>query len=462
MFNHNKETNSFIFSEDEKYKYSDLNEFSNRINKFLKPNLLGVCVCENSIDSVAGYLGFIEKNTPLLLLPSNLSMKLFDYYLEKFKPTYLWINFKPDNEKYETIYRFKNYILFQKTSKVKFQINKKISLLIPTSGSTGSLKLVMLSKKNLLENAKSITSYLKFNSNDIFITNLNYNYSYGLSILNSCLINNSSLILTNFGFFHKEFWELFKQYKVTSISGVPYSFEILKKLKFFNKKFNHLKKITQAGGFLPIDMQKEVFRYCKLNDIEFYVMYGQTEATARISYVPFEKLNDKFGSIGIPIPGGKMSILDSNGEFVKKPYKIGEIIYEGPNVFLGYAKNLNTLKKSLNQIKLLKTGDIGYFDDENFFYIKGRNDRTIKLHGNRINLDELQRKITEITGSKIIVIFNKELIVMTVDKKNVKKINEILKKTFHIHNHRIITIVKFPRLENGKIDYSLLKTNKKI
>ena len=150
-------------------------------------------------------------------------------------------------------------------------------------------------------------------------------------------------------------------------------------------------------------------------------MYGQTEATARISYVPFEKLNDKFGSIGIPIPGGKMSILDSNGEFVKKPYKIGEIIYEGPNVFLGYAKNLNTLKKSLNQIKLLKTGDIGYFDDENFFYIKGRNDRTIKLHGNRINLDELQRKITEITGSKIIVIFNKELIVMTVDKKMLKK-----------------------------------------
>ena len=190
-------------------------------------------------------------------------------------------------------------------------------LLLTTSGSNCSQKLVRLSDQNLFSNAQSIINYLSLDVNEKPITTLPMHYSFGLSIINSHLISGATILLTKRSLFEKKFWEFFHSSNPTSISGTPYIFDILNKLRFFKKDFSSVKTITQAGGKLNIEMNELILNYCDKNNKKFYVMYGQTEASPRISYLPPQNSRKKIGSIGIPIPDGKLSLIDSNKKEIK-------------------------------------------------------------------------------------------------------------------------------------------------
>ena len=166
----------------------------------------------------------------------------------------------------------------------------------------------------------------------------------------------------------------------------------LKRIGFDKIEIPTLKYFTQAGGKLSEEFIKHFNEYALEKKIKFYVMYGQTEATARITYVPPEKLNDKIGSIGISIPKGELKIMNDGVE-INNPSEIGEIVYKGDNVMLGYAETLDDLSKGDELNGFLSTGDLGYKDEDGYFYVTGRMKRFIKIFGLRINLDEVQKMI---------------------------------------------------------------------
>ena len=178
-----------------------------------------------------------------------------------------------------------------------------------------------------------------------------------------------------------------------------------------------LKTITQAGGKLNDELNLEFSKYCNNTNKRFFVMYGQTEATARMSYLPHENSIDKLGSIGIPIPGGEFSLINKDMQKVNKPNTVGELIYKGKNVSLGYASCIADLKKGDENKGILHTGDLATRDVDGYYYIVGREKRFVKLFGNRVNLDETERLIKVITPDCACIGVNDKMIIFITDKK---------------------------------------------
>ena len=330
--------------------------------------------------------------------------------------------------------------------------------MLTTSGSTGSQKLVRISYNNIISNAISISKYLSINENDRPITTLPFNYSFGMSIINSHFINGSTILLTNKSIFEGDFWKFLKKYKTTSISGVPFTFEMLKKLRFFSMNLPHLSTITQAGGKMDINLNNEIAKYCFKTKKKLFVMYGQTEASPRISYVPSNMAIEKIGSIGIPIPGGDLYLIDQNGKLIEEDEVEGELVYKGDNVCLGYATNVLDLKKEDENKGILYTGDIAYKDCDNFFYVTGRKKRFIKLYGNRINLDDIERLIKEGICECACVGNDNILVVYLTEEKYVHIIRDFLKINLKINikSFQINLIKKIPKNSYGKIIYKKL------
>ena len=218
-------------------------------------------------------------------------------------------------------------IIYIYTQKKKIPTHEDLAVLLSTSGSTGSSKFVKLSKENILDNALNICKYLKINSNHTTITTMSPSYSYGMSIINTHFISGSKIILNNQSFFEKIFWDKVKKYKVNSFGGVPYHYEILKKLKFSNFNLPSLKYLTQAGGGMNKDLILYFLKCCKKNNIKFIQMYGQTEASPRISYLPFKIARKKIGSIGKAIPGGHIAIRKTKKQIRWVKYYIKERMY---------------------------------------------------------------------------------------------------------------------------------------
>jgi acyl-CoA synthetase (AMP-forming)/AMP-acid ligase II len=268
-----------------------------------------------------------------------------------------------------------------------------IALLLSTSGSTGASKQVMISYDNLHANTTSICDYLPIKSTDVSISTLPFHYSYGLSIINTHLASGAALLMTEYSFMQREFWSLFDEHKVTSFGGVPHSYDMLMRLKFTSKNLPSLRYFTQAGGKLAVNTVSELSTFAEKSGKAFYVMYGQTEATARMSFADQNTLLSKPDTIGKAIPGTSFSI---QGE-------LGELVFTGPNVMLGYAHSLNDLQQQTLMTETprhLNTGDLAKVDADGDIYITGRVKRIVKLFGERISLDELQSSLQEYINKK--------------------------------------------------------------
>ena len=170
---------------------------------------------------------------------------------------------------------------------------------------------------------------------------------------------------------------------------VPFTYEMLKKIRFFRMQLPSLRYMTQAGGKLPPELHKEFAQWCREQGKAFVVMYGQTEATARMGYLPADKSLEKFGSMGYAIPGGRFILADVNGNEITTPETVGELIYEGDNVTLGYAQCRADLARGDERGGRLETGDMAKFDADGYYYVVGRKKRFLKIFGNRVNLDEI-------------------------------------------------------------------------
>jgi len=417
----------------------------------LNKGKLFVIECSNNLNTVLVYLGALRKGAIPLMVSSSTEKKLLNELYEHFE--------------IEDIYDSINDIWIVKKSKINaaFKPHSSLGLLLSTSGSTGSPKLVRLSLENLSSNALSIASYLNLDNKEVCITSLPLSYSYGLSILNSHLLIGGKIVLTENGITSPLFWELFKKFGVTSLSGVPATWRILRKMRFEKMLLPSLKTITQAGGRLEAEEISWLNEISKPLSRNVFVMYGQTEATARISYLPTEYIEKKLGSIGKAIPGGSLTIQDSKGA-VLPPGVEGELVYEGPNVMLGYAVDKMDFMLGRNTF-LLRTGDLAKCDEDGFFWITGRLSRFIKLFGNRFALDDVERYINAL-GIESAVTGDDDCLMIAISgsHKEADDLELQLSKRYKVHKSAIKVVVsEIPRNNSGKILYLDLKNKiKKI
>jgi long-subunit acyl-CoA synthetase (AMP-forming) len=360
----------------------------------LKSNLpvaqkaVGFIIGDNHLPFIAGYLAALQSNQVPLLLSSKSSEKLINHFLQCYLPDWLIIpsanNFVLED--YQLAWENLDYQLVTKKDirkDIKHSIHSDLALLLSTSGTTGNPKLVRLSYKNLEANAESVSQYLKLDEAEQPITNLPLYYSYGLSVLNSHLTVGAKILLTNHAMTSRDFWTFAKEKALTSLAGVPYTYQVLRQLRFNTMQLPSLRYMTQAGGKVSDDLLDFFAEWSSIKNLPFYVMYGQTEATARMSYLPPHQLNEKRASVGIAIPQGSFHIDQATQE----------LCYQGPNVMLGYAENFHDLSLGDQMKGLLKTGDLAEQDSDGYIYIKGRLKRFAKLYGLRINLDDIEKVI---------------------------------------------------------------------
>lgn len=377
--------------------YEDLIEFGDKVASVISERSLAFVMCTNSIGSVAGYASFVNKGMVSVLLNAHLEKELLDNLVETYKPEYIWVPTEmcTEYEKYnvQNVFSEYGYTLLKTTFDAKYELYDELCIMLTTSGSTGSPKFVRQSYKNVESNAKSIVQYLELNSSERPITTLPMNYTYGLSIINSHFMVGATLLVTDKGLMQKEFWKFFKGAEATSFGGVPYTYEMLERLRFFKMELPSLRYMTQAGGKLTPELHKKFAEYAEQKNVKFIVMYGQCEATARMGYLPAEKSLEKYGSMGIAIPGGKFKLIDVNGNDITEPHVTGELVYYGSNVTLGYAECGQDLIKGDERFGELCTGDMAQFDEDGYYYIVGRKKRFLKIYGNRVNLDEVDRMI---------------------------------------------------------------------
>ena len=451
---------AIINSSGTKVTYNELEEFAIHLKSLIPKGSLIFSLCSNSFESLKGYFSFIRNGVTPLMLDASLDKELLSKLISIYSPEYIWlpkeriVNF----DDARILFSYGDYVLIKHARENTYELHKDLALLLTTSGSTGSPKLVKITLKNLESNAYSIAEYLSIDKNERPITTLPMNYSFGLSIINSHLIKGATILLTSKSLMERDFWPFLKEQKATSISGVPYTFEILKKLRFFRSDVPSLKTITQAGGKLNNELNKEVSEYCVRFDKKFFVMYGQTEATARMSYLPPEFSLAKLGSIGIAIPGGEFSIIDDSSTSITGDEIVGELVYKGSNVSMGYASCGEDLNKEDDNKGVLFTGDLAKRDKDNYYYIVGRKKRFIKIYGNRINLDETERLLKDIISDCACIGEDDHMCVFINDENRIDEIKKFISSKIGLHHStfKIRSIDEIPKNSSGKTIYSSL------
>jgi long-chain acyl-CoA synthetase len=411
---------------------------------------LMMLLAQNRYECLVAYLTALDAGHPLLLVDATLHRDLFMKLVNTYSPDYI-LGAGPELAPSGYGHRQAGKLrIWEAEKRQNSNIHESLALLLNTSGSTGSPKLVRLSGDNLQANAVSIASYLNLTKEERPITSLPMAYSYGLSVINSHLLSGATLLLSEDGVLRREFWDSLDRYGCTSFAGVPYTYQMLLQMGLLKQRGATLRTLTQAGGALASPLIQQMHDIAKQRGFKFFVMYGQTEATARISYLPFEVLGTKIGSIGIAIPNGTMQVDPDTGE----------LMYIGPNVMLGYAETRDDLSKGDELGGVLRTGDLARQDADGFFYITGRMKRFLKLFGKRFNLDEVAQIVQGRFGYSTACFGRDDLLMVAVEAaaEDVGPIASMLSETLALPKSaiRVEAVSSLPRTMTGKIDYQAL------
>lgn len=450
---------AFVDSGGEKIYYSKILNDIKIFEPIIKKRSLILIQSNNMYESILSYIASIKLNFVPILVDSNSNQIFFKDLIKKYKPDFLFIlENKNITNGYKPVKEFDSFVLYKKNKFLNKHINDNLCMLVSTSGTTGSPKYARISYDNIYLNTKSIINYLKINSNHRTITTLPFSYSYGLSIINTHIEKGACIVLNEVPMTQSKFWDTYNKYKITSFAAVPFNFTIIKKLNINFLNNSYLQYVTVAGGKMDDLTLRYFYEKFKFYKKKLIIMYGQTEASPRISYMPWKYLKNNFGSIGKAIPSGKLSIKNTKKYKKFENHDVGELVYEGKNVFLGYAECLEDLKKGDEFNGKLSTGDLAY-NKNNFFYLNGRIKRIIKCAGKRINLDHLENEIRLLDID--CACFGED------DKLNISLLigNEKLKLKKYLSNTYLIPISfikinylkKIPRYTSGKINYKKLK-----
>jgi acyl-CoA synthetase (AMP-forming)/AMP-acid ligase II len=410
---------------------------------------IGAILARNNVESLAIYLAALRSGNAVMLLDSTWKPAILSELLATYRPD--WVFGSHPDERFSGYHRIRSgpCCLMELDEPQDLDLHRDLAVLLTTSGSTGSPKLVRLTLKNLAANADSIAQYLHLTSGERPITSLPMSYSYGLSVVNSHLAAGACLLLTDDSVLQRGFWDALEGHRGTSFAGVPYTYQMLLQTGLLKSRGTALRMLTQAGGRLDEPYIRQMHELALRRGWKFFVMYGQTEATARISYVPFEILGAKIGSVGVAIPGGSLSVDESSGE----------LIYRGSNVMMGYAERREDLGKGDELEGILQTGDLARQDEDGYFYITGRLKRFLKLFGKRFNLDDAEKVLARHCHATVACYGRDDLLLVAVENAESRDaIHARICETFDLPRPavQVVAVPQLPRTSNGKLDYQRL------
>ncbi len=440
--------------------YSQLINLSLEIGEKTDSRSIVFCLCKNEAGSLAGYIGFIENDTIPLTLSSNIDSELLDALSLTYKPKYYWI---PEECRAmvsgELIFSSLGYVLL-KTDNEVYPVNHNLQLLMTTSGSTGSPKLVRYKKGNLEANAKNVAIAFGWSDKERAICDLGMHYTMGLNVINTHLYAGSTVLLTTYNLMSSAFWDYIKNERGTNFTGVPFSYDILARLHFERMDLPELCTLAEGGGKLTDKRFIELSEYACKSGKRFIPTFGTTETSARLSILPAELASTKIGSIGRAIPEGELFLVDDEGNIIDETVAEGELCYRGPNVTMGYAICKEDLLKEDEWNGEFHTGDLAKRDEDGCYYITGRKSRFLKLLSYRVGLDQSERLISEHFNIECACTGTDQRMDIYITDKNMENevISYISRKTGLYKNlFKVIIIDKIPRNDSGKISYKELE-----
>lgn len=349
--------------------------------------------------------------------------------------------------------------LQQTYGQVGTAIHPRLSHLLPTSGSTGSPKLVRHCYNNIEAAGLNISTFFELKETDRPLMVLPLYYTMGLSMMFSHLRVGATVLLTGRNMTDPVFWKFLKEEQATSFTGVPYSYQILDMMRFYRMDLPALELLTQGGGKMPKALNEKFVDYCEKQGKQWIATYGQSECTARMAYLPAKWAREKMGSIGIAVPNGELSLIDAEGNAITTPHTEGEMCYRGKNVTMGYATCAEDMLKGDERNGFIRTGDLAYFDEDGCYYIVGRMGRFLKLFGMRVGLDECEQIIaSDCQTESACVGTDEKMIVYITDAAKVQAVKEALVEKTHIvaTSFEARVIPEIPKNEAGKKLYAKL------
>ncbi len=439
--------------------YADICRTIEELDALEIPRSVIFCLCRNCAGSLIGYMAFENNKQVPLLLSAGLDADLRGNLESIYSPGYYWA---PEDLgqtiRGERLYGAYGYVLIR-TGYEPYPLNDKLSMLLTTSGSTGSPKLVRHKYGNLESNALNAAKAFSWSENEVGICDLPMNYTMGLNVINSHLTVGASVLMVKANLMDPNFWEFIKANGGTSFCGVPFSYEIMRRIGFDKMDLPKLYTLAEGGGKLTDRMFRWLASYAGNSGKRFCATFGTSETSARMAFLDPEMASEKTGSIGKAIPGGELFLLD---EVINDDgTATGELGYRGPNVTMGYALSRDDLMKDDEFCGEYHTGDIAKRDADGFYYIIGRKGRFLKLFGLRVSLDETERILkTQYPNADFCCTGDdKRMNIFVTDKALEDGIIPFISGKTNLHNSafKVFVIDKIPRNEYGKVKFAELE-----
>lgn len=452
----NKDSLALVDCEGNRIAYGLLIELMKIIGEKVEARSIIFILCQNTVGSVIGYLGFIEKEAVPVTLNSKIDALLLDNLLNIYTPAYVWAPSDWDNSyKYENVFELCGYRLL-KTGHRIYPINEKLQLLMTTSGSTGSPKLVRYKKGNLEANARNVAIAFGWTSTERPVCDLGMQYTMGLNVINTHLYVGATLLLTTYNLMSSDFWDFIREERATNFTGVPFSYDIFYRLRFEGMDLPYLRTLASGGGKLTDSRFMELAEYAKKTGKRFIASFGTTETAARMAMLQPDMALSKRGSIGKAIPEGELFLVDENGDVLTDPIAEGEMCYRGPNVTMGYGICKEDLLKGDEFHGVYHTGDLARRDEDGCYYVTGRLSRFLKLLSYRVSLDQCERMIQEEFDIECACSGTDQCMnIYVTDISKKEEILEFISARTNLYKtlFKVIVVPKLLRNDTGKFQY---------
>lgn len=433
--------------------YSDLFNRAETLKKILPTRSILFIICDNSIETLSFYFQVMYIKAVPLLLPSKIDEKKLQSLISIYQPEFIWDKKGKRNLLGESVLETGEYWVY-KTGFGKIKLHDHLALLLMTSGSTGNSRIVRISYTNILSSIKAASGILPVESDDRYITTLPMNFTYGLVSIHVHWYKGATVLSTNDGIFTDRFWRFFEEEKATNFAGVSYIYKMLKAGGFLKRNYPHLRFVHQSGDKISSDLLELFIE--KMPNVEFYVLYGQTEGTIFLCGHNCSKVKEPsvLQSVGKALSNWKIEIRNKN------EVGIGEIFILGDTVSMGYADSLEDLALGDMNKGVLDTGDLGRVDREGHLYIEGRKSRFLKLMGIRINLDDIEAYVRNFQQDIECACTGQDdgLILYYTNNTEIRGLQSCIAQFIQI-NEKLVSVryvKEIPKTPSGKVDYMML------
>lgn len=414
-----------------------------------------LCLTRNDVGSVLRYLGTLAADRPAMLVDPNIPAAEVAELVARFEPAAVvglpttapqpppgYVAAAPDPLGPAWLRR----------AAAAVTPHPRLRLLLATSGSTGRPRLVRQSAESVRASATAIRAALGIGPDEVAVTLLPLFYTLGLSVLNSHLAAGATVVVQGHGVLDAAFWDTVDRYGVTSLTGVPHTYELLLRKPWQPRDTPSVRSLCVSGGRLRDPVALHFHEAMRRHDGALYVMYGQTEAGSRICVLPPDQLPARLGSVGPPIPGTRLSIASGDGDE-------GEVVCHSATVMMGYADGAEDLARGDDLGGTLHTGDRGRLDADGYLWLTGRSGRIGKAYGVRVNLDAVEHVASAVAPTAALPGDDRVLVWCEgLGRERLAEVADLVARRLRIHRTavRVAALPQLPRRPNGKVDYDAL------